>query len=142
MIEKKLEELTIAVSEGTDSTNELISVIKDLLAGLESGELKLKTPSTSTKAKKAGRETDNVETLKPKKTASKKEPKEQTADQPSKDDVREALLGYMKRTSKAQMHDLLDDVADGAANINQIDEAYYAAIIETCNANKELDKAA
>lgn len=117
MLEKKIEELTTA--------------IKDLIAKLDSGEMTVKTETkpakkaaTSKPKAKAKTEAakDNVEPI-----------KKQNTEAPSKDDVIESLLAVRKEFDQDVMFEIMDEVADGARNIAEVEESQYADVIKACN---------
>lgn len=125
MLEEQIEKLT-------GSNEELVSVIKDLISKLESGEVTPKpsarTPATKTKDEpKATAKADNIKPLKKEPVA--EEPKAKA----TKDDARKALLSVKEKFNADEMCAVIAEAADGAANMGEVKEEHYQPIIDACN---------
>jgi hypothetical protein len=130
MLEEQIEKLT-------GSNEELVSVIKDLISKLESGEVTPKpsarTPATKTKDEpKAAAKSDNIKPLK--KEPVSEEPKAETAKtKATKDDARKALLSVKEEFDMDEMYAVIAEAADGATNMSEVKEEHYQPIVEACN---------
>jgi hypothetical protein len=128
MLEEQIEKLT-------GSNEELVSVIKDLISKLESGEVTPKpsarTPATKTKDEpKAAAKANNIKPLKKEPVA--EEPKASEA-KATKDDARKALLSVKEELGMDAMHGIITEAADGARNMSEVKEEHYQPIIDACN---------